>query len=285
MKNNLNLIVEFWGMWVLHKKNGGKISDLTIEFKKHSVFENAIESIKNKLGLIQTSLFNNDDDYGLIRKKALTVVYKLKKEGIGVITYDQFSEFKALKDIKGSHFFFYRGDLSLLQKDKSEFSAVIGSRKTPESYKKYLKRIPTDKIIVSGLANGADVMGHEWAMQNNKKIVVFPGTDIYNKPKTGIKKKIFEYADKNGLLLTEVFPGSNSFDKSMFLKRNKWMAQMTDSTYALYFDGMSGTLGQLTEAVKTNSSVYIPEIVLKKNKDFFGYHPHLMPIYKAAKCL
>lgn len=272
-------------MWNTHKKNGGKFNELTIEFKKHKSFDVAIQSIKNKIGLNRTSLFDTVNELELIEKESLKVIDMLEKEGIGVITYDQFHEFEALKEVKGSYFFFYKGEISILKETKKDFVAVVGSRKTPKTYEKYFDKIPKDKIIVSGLANGADLMAHEWAIDNKKQIVVFPGVDIYNKPKTGMKRTIFEYAENNGILLSEVFPGSKTFDKSMFLKRNKWMAQMTDSTYALYFKGMSGTLGELTEAIKTNSNVYIPKDVLEMNKTFFEEHKNLLPIYKGSKCL
>jgi predicted Rossmann fold nucleotide-binding protein DprA/Smf involved in DNA uptake len=135
-----------------------------------------------------------------------------------------------------------------------------------------IENVPNNKIIVSGLATGADVLGHKYAMDNNQKIVIFPAFDIYKFKPLGAKLDIYNYGLSNGVILTDVIPESNSCSKINFLKRNKWMAQMVDEAYVVYFEGMSGTLSHMLEVAKKDGIIIMSKEVLEINKSFLRGH-------------
>lgn len=274
MEDKLKSVVRFWGLWLRHKKNGGKYSELTKIMKKNSSFEQGIKEIESLVLNIDYNIFSKgiDTDIEEFEKQIKIIEQTIRERKINVITHDQFALFKSFKNIKNSLFFFYRGDVNILNDDPSDFVSIVGSRKTPDKYINWIEKVVPYKNIVSGLANGADVMGHQWAIKNNLKIVVFPGTDIYNLPKKGPKNLICQYALHNGLILSDIFPGSKSFDKSIFLKRNRWMAQLSNESYLMYFDGISGTLGQALEMAKLEKSIFMPKDVLARNKNFLEEH-------------
>lgn len=271
-EKDLKNVVKFWVIWNDYKKNKqGKYRELTSFFKEGVSFEEALNDI-HQLCYGQLDMFNSDIDFR-IEKKVDEIFELIKEENIVAITYDHFKEVPALSHIKDSNFFFLKGDLNILENDQNNFVSVVGSRKTPDSYKNWIDKVVPHKIVVSGLANGADTIAHEWAIEKNLQIVVFPGIDIYKKPaKDSTKKRIWEYAEKNGILISDTFPKSDMFDDSVFLKRNKWMAQMVIETYATYFEGISGTLGQLLEVSRKGGKVYMPIEVLNNNKEFLNNH-------------
>lgn len=271
-EQDLKNVVRFWIIWNDYKKNKqGKYRDLTSFFDSSISFEDALNKIYEKC-YGQLDMFSSDIDFK-IEKKVDEIFQAIKKEDITAITYDHFKDVPALSHVKDSHFFFLKGDLRILDKNQDDFVSVVGSRKTPITYKNWIDKVVPKKVIVSGLANGADVIAHEWAIEKNLQIIVFPGIDIYKKPvRESVKKKIWDYAEKNGVIISDIFPKSDMFDDSVFLKRNKWMAQMVIETYATYFEGLSGTLGQLLEVSRRGGKVILPTDVLAKNHEFLKNH-------------
>ena len=247
MENRLKEAVWFWSLWEKHKRtNNGTWSELTSEFKKNRTFKEALTIIENKVLDVSLNLIDGFDDSSKIElERQAKKIYKiLKRQQFTVITYDQFHKFPALKNIKNSFWFFVKGNINILSKD-DEIVSVVGSRKTPTKYFEWIESNVPKTTIVSGLAFGADLLAHEWSMKYKLPIIVFPGIDIYKTPTQPRKKAVYEYALWNGVLISDIFPGSKSFDKSIFLKRNKWMAQMVNKSYAIYFEGKSGTLSHL----------------------------------------
>ena len=266
-----------------------KWRELTSFFKNNS-FDQAIYKIENAYNIFQNQLQLEIESVTNVETQIKTRVnafyQKLKEAKINAVVSDNFQKYKALQKIKYAYFLFYIGDESILQQESRKFISVVGSRKTPNSYQKWISQnVPKDKIIVSGLANGADLMGHMNAIQNNQKIVVFPARDLLYPPQRNIEKsKVWNYALKNGIIISAIIPGTKSFDKNILLRRNKWMAQMVNKTYAVYFDGISGTLGQLLEVAKNKKGlIYMPKKVFEKNEDFLKNHKNFNLILEKVK--
>lgn len=156
---------------------------------------------------------------------------------------------------------------SILSFDVDQSFGVVGSRKTPEIYSKWLKeRMPNKKIAVSGLANGADLIGHREAIKNNKKIVVFPGFNIdWMPPKK--KMDVFSEALSNGFVASSIPPLAH-FSPGMLQKRNGEMARLTSEGYVLYINGSSGTYGYIKNMVKEGKKVFLPKNIYKDNIQF-----------------
>jgi len=263
-------IAVFWLLWNEAKKHNIKWNSLIKHFNTSSSLKEVITKCEeSNPQLFQVSLFDEKLLAWKDDEKINELLTKWKDDGIFAISCFDFRKFKLLKGIKNSHFFFIKGKLDLLSASNKAI-AVVGSRKTPKKYISWIKEnVPKDKIIVSGLAYGADTFAHLNAIDNNQEIIVFPGVDIYElKPKDIEKRKIINYALTNGLIISDRFPGSKVFDKSIFLKRNKWMAQISIDTYAPYFKGQSGTLGQLRETAILNKKIYIPKDVYDTNINF-----------------
>ena len=250
----------------LLKERGVSFNNLLRVIKEYDDVQEGSNDILKKYFSAQ-SLFENSY-IEKIKDKTDEICKGLEKMNIHVLAKEEFKNFKSLSNIKDANWFFIKGNLEILKRNQDEFVSIVGSRKTPTSYIKWIENNVPKKTIVSGLANGADVYGHEWAMKNNLDIVVFPGTDLAKAPKTGIKNKIWEYAIKKGVIISDVFPGISFFDKNGFLRRNKWMAQMSDSSFVLYFEKLSGTLSQLKETSILNKDIFLPKVVFDKNEAF-----------------
>ena len=263
-------IAAFWLFWKEAKKYNIKWGSLTKHFKTSSSLEEVIKKCEfNNPQMLQESFFEAKSTPWESDKEIDKLLTEWEEDGIFAISFFDFYKFNLLKNIKNSYFFFIKGNFELLNSKKT-IIAVVGSRKTPRTYISWIEEnIPKDKIVVSGMAFGADTFAHLNAINNNQEIVVFPGIDIYKiNPSNPHKNKIVKYALENGLLISNIFPDSKTFDKSIFLKRNKWMAQISESTYVPYFKGQSGTLGQLLETAKLNKKIYIPKDVYKTNINF-----------------
>lgn len=245
------------------------------DFSKHFelTLDNEIEKLEGALSLFDST---TSSEVSLIESRAKFFEEKLTHLGIKSLIKADFKHFPALNDIKGANWFFYRGDIEILNNSINSFVSVIGSRSTKENWKNWIKEVlPKDKIIISGLANGADTLGHQVAIENNQQIVIFPALDIseLSFPNQVAKREIINYVNSGkGLIISDIFPGSKNFDKTTFLRRNRWMAQMSSETYVVYFDGVSGTLGQMVETLKLNRKIYLPQEVLKLNKEFLDNH-------------
>lgn len=278
MENRNNLLAKFWALWE-YKSQREKVS-WTQFMKIFDNFEHLEFLIDNEIARYDgpLSLFdsNSEIESSPIMRQAVIFKERLKSEGIKSLIKSDFKHFEALKDIKDTNWFFYKGNIELLRNPKEEFVSVIGSRKTDDIWREWIRDfLPKDKIVISGLASGADVLGHKTAIEYRQKIVVFPGIDIMGLkyPNQPSKQEIVDYAlSGNGLLISDVFPGSKNFDKSLFLKRNRWMAQMSNETYVVYFNGVSGTLGQMVETLKLDRKIYLPKKVWELNKEFLDNH-------------
>ena len=206
------------------------------------------------------------------------------RHNIKSLVFDDFYLVDSLKRVKNSLFFFYVWNIKILNKSEDELISVIGSRKTPSKYENWIRNnVPKNKVIVSGLANGADCFAHKYSINLNNEIVVIPGIDIFTYNFNNIQEVILRYAKSKGLILTNIIPFSKYHSNFNYLKRNKWMAQISSETYAIFFTGQSGTLGQLYETAKLDKKIYMPKDVYNINKDFLSNHKYFNILVKKNK--
>ena len=144
---------------------------------------------------------------------------------------------------------------------------IVGSRNTPDIYSKWIReRMPNKELVISGLANGADLIGHRVAIEENKKIVVFPGFNIdWQPPKK--KMDVFNEALENGAVFSSI-PPLSVFSPGMLQKRNGEMARLSSAGYVLFVKGRSGTYGYIREMIKSKKDIYLPKNIYRDSLDF-----------------
>ncbi len=268
--NRNEIIAKYYALFSLEKN---KNSELTFyKFNKSIDSNSFIKFVESKelkiLGNIPLFSTKIQDDFDIKKNNILNF---LDQNNIKSIIKDDFHFFECFEQIKKSNFFFYEGDIDILKNNIEKFVAVIGSRKTGKDSIKWIeKNVPKDKIIVSGLAKGADTYAHLTAIKNKQKIIVFPGSDIRKKIDLP-RKKIINYAKENGVILYNFPPfEENNYQVSYFLERNRWMAQLSSETFITYFKGKSGTLSQMYEVSKKDkyNKIYIPSKVYEDNLEY-----------------
>lgn len=269
----------------------------TTSTKKISLFKvvqkyfssNVNESFTTNLEIMVRDIFRSTIiDNGIINKTYSEIKEEAKKlgthwtsKGIKSIVYSDFKHFPLLSNVKEATWLFYRGNINITKMEITNFVSVVGSRKTPTRYNEWIERVvPANKIIVSGLAGGADLLGHQYAMKNNTEIVIFPVLVLLHPQINPVKRIVYEYGIKKGVVFSEIFPGTKIASKFDFLKRNKWMAQIINETYLFYFEGISGSLGQAIEAAIQNQKIYVPKYVWIKNASFIHWHKYFNEISK-----
>lgn len=109
---------------------------------------------------------------------------------------------------------FYRGNLSLLQRNNKNI-AVVGLLNPDKDIESFERRVVSAFLnhhvtIVSGLALGCDSIAHKEALQAHGKTVAIlpsPITDILPKANVELAKEI---VDNNGLLISEYYEKAHS---------------------------------------------------------------------------
>ena len=191
---------------------------------------------------------------------------------ITAIPIEDYEKYSLLKNFGSKSVLIYiRGKqeniLKILNNNIEESFAIVGSRKTPEIYSKWIEeRMPNKNIVISGLANGADLMGHRAAIKFKKLIVVFPGFNIdWNPP---IKKMdVFNEALNNGLVISSIPPFA-PFSPGMLQTRNEQMASLTSEGYVLYMKNKSGTYGYIKKMISDNKNIFLPKNIYRDNLEF-----------------
>lgn len=157
-----------------------------------------------------------------------------------------------LRDLKYPPFvLFYKGDLSLLKKEKI---AVVGSR-IPCDYSlkatSLLVNKNNDKVIVSGLAKGIDAMAHKEA---DYSIGVLGSGIDYIYPYENID--LYMKLEKQGLILSE-YPFKVKPLSYHFPFRNRIIAALAQKVYVMQSSRRSGTVTTINEALELQKDVKV----------------------------
>ncbi len=162
---------------------------------------------------------------------------------------------------------FYYGDISLLNDDKKRY-AVVGSRECSEYSKmateKLIDELGTDKVLVSGLANGIDTVAHKKALSKGiKTIAVLPSGIDYCYPAKN--KPLYNQIKEEGLIISE-FPNISEAEKIHFPMRDRLIVALSNALIVPQVNShVSGTTIAVNLAVGNNKPVYIvPQPIFEK---------------------
>ena len=159
---------------------------------------------------------------------------------------------------------FYRGDFSLLSKDKTRV-CIVGTRR-PSVYGRRVTMdfsgnlARHDIVIVSGMARGVDSRAHEACLEaGGKTIAVMPcGLDKIYPPDN---RDLFENIEKKGLIISELTPGTDPV-RQYFPARNRILSAISDCVLVTEAGKNSGTLHTASFASNQGKEVFaVPSII------------------------
>jgi DNA processing protein len=174
----------------------------------------------------------------------------------GMISFDDKKYPKKLKEIKNPpRNLYYQGEIIY----NNPCLAVIGSRNcSPENKKKVLeiiKGLPTETVIVSGLAKGIDTFAHLAAIKSGKQtIAVLPSgiERIYPKENENLAQKII---GSNGLLISE-YPAKTRPTKYLFHPKKPNHRRTIISCFGDEAQMKSGTMHTVRFAQQQGKTIY-----------------------------
>ncbi len=167
--------------------------------------------------------------------------------------YEQIPALEAMK--KYPKELFYRGDLSLLKRNKI---SIVGSR-APNQYARHKTQELSSKLakagfcVVSGGAIGIDALAHRAAGVNNTIMVAATGAD---KRYPAINAKLIEEIESQGLVLSQ-FTDGMSATKYSFVLRNELVVALGEVLVVSYADLDSGTMRSVAFAQEMGKKIYV----------------------------
>lgn len=150
---------------------------------------------------------------------------------------------------------FYEGKIELLNRTGIGIvGARIGTNYSRVAIETVCSHLSTDKVIVSGMANGVDSMGHVSALKYGLGTIAVMGTgidDCYPKNSLYLKRKIIE----SGLVISE-YPPNHITKPYNFVQRNRIIAGLSESLIVTEAKKKSGSLITANLALENNRNVY-----------------------------
>ncbi len=158
--------------------------------------------------------------------------------------------------IDGPILFFQSGNIDLQNK---KIISIVGTRKVTSYGKSFCEKLiedlaPLHPIIVSGFAYGVDIIAHKAAMTNGLQTIACLAhgfNQIYPK----VHKKYVHKVEEHGGFITE-FWSSDSFDRNNFLKRNRIIAGLSQTTIVIESAIKGGSLVTADIANSYNREVF-----------------------------
>lgn len=240
-----------------HPKN---LEDVLEFIKKHSIYfskKSAIESLSM-------------DDLKKANEIRKQIEEKCESLGIKYISYfsDEYPiRFKKMKDTKKYDFpliLFYKGDLNLLNSEKT--CAILGTRKPSEKailigQKITKKMTESGYVIISGLAEGCDTIGHRECLNAGGKTVAIVGTGldtVFPKSNTDLLDEILQ---KDGLVISEYPVGFKGATYS-FVQRDRLQAACSDILIPIQTSIHGGTM----HAARAGINIYHNKVLVVSPK-------------------
>jgi len=187
---------------------------------------------------------------------------ELAKENIKYITWHDQNYPKFLKEISfPPYIIYYRGNIKILNDNKINQLAIVGSRKHSAYAEKIIKEIMPTLVynnikIISGLALGVDTLAHQEALNNKGLTIAILGSginyaSIYPRPNRQLAEKII---NNNGLILSE-FPPQTQPLKQNFPQRNRIISGLSQAVLVIEAKEKSGALITADYALDQNREV------------------------------
>ena len=147
------------------------------------------------------------------------------------------------------------GNLRLLEKRSI---SVIGSRSALayalEMTDFIIQQIPSDCVIVSGLAKGIDAQAHIAALKEHRKTIAVLGCGIdIVYPMSNLL--LYEQIKRDGLILSE-YPPHTQIRKHQFIARNRIIAALGESLVVMQAAQKSGTMSTVEFALNMGKEIY-----------------------------
>lgn len=177
--------------------------------------------------------------------KADKIIEDSLKQNIQIVTYLDENYPKRLKTIIDQPtVLYYKGNIECL--NKKDTVAIIGTREPTEYGIKIARNLGSsfgkrDYVVVSGLALGCDMYGHEGCLdEDGKTVAVMPcGLDtVYPAKNKLLAQKIL---DKDGCLISE-YPVKTRVFKNFFVERDRLQSGLSDGVFVIETGEKGGTL-------------------------------------------
>lgn len=177
--------------------------------------------------------------------KADKIIEDSLKQNIQIVTYLDEDYPKRLKTIIDKPtVLYYKGNIECL--NKKDTVAIIGTREPTEYGVKIARNVGSsfgkrDYVVVSGLALGCDMYGHEGCLdENGTTVAVMPcGLDtVYPAKNKPLAEKIL---DKGGCLISE-YPIKTRVFKNFFVERDRLQSGLSDGVFVIETGEKGGTL-------------------------------------------
>jgi predicted Rossmann fold nucleotide-binding protein DprA/Smf involved in DNA uptake len=182
-----------------------------------------------------------DDGWGIVSQSDDDYPYLIDGNGANIeIGYVKKGKNEGQPNKKGApEFLFYRGDISLLNKENfARNVAVIGLiNPTPEIAERehciVSELVSRGANIVSGLAFGCDRISHRTCLDNSGKTIAVLPSQINKIVPTDNTALAEEIVDRGGLLVSEYFAPPDSWNKyeaiNRFVERDRLQAYFSNS--------------------------------------------------------
>lgn len=257
---------------VLSKKIGIGSSKANDELRKSLEKAGSLENIYSD----HFSMIPVEEDVAL---KVFEKIQKFKADYDVVTCLDERYP-KVLRDFPGTPpILYFQGDLALASVEKT--IGFVGTRELfDESHRDHGRRVIRRlaksgfEVVVSGLAEGSDTLGHEAAIENGGRTIAVLGTPLnmhYPKSNAALQDEIAA----NHLVVTEYPVGIGSFG-SFFANRNRTTVALSSGGIVVARAGdKSGTQHAIRICFEQNKPVYVLENNIRessytwviKNKD------------------
>lgn len=174
-----------------------------------------------------------------------------------------------------------KGNVELLK--SKNLVSVSGSRKITEENSKWLKKafeeLPSDSVIVSGLALGTDTIAHQLALEFDlRTIAVLPTGFERITPKRNIPlaEKILE---DDGLLISEYSPNTSLKDNNQYIDRNRIIAKIGKYLIMPQCDKYSGTMHTVNFVRKQHKPIILPNNSFSGNQFIINNDKYISVIF------
>lgn len=234
-----------------------KMSDILSWLKDHRNY------FKNKKFVDEITL----KDISEANEKRKSLEAALKELQCGYITYysDEYPHsFKVIDDYP--IVIFYKGNIELLKSDK--LCSIIGTRNPSEKANEIglnisYKMTQKGYVVVSGLAEGCDSLGHRGCLNANGKTIAIVGTGLDTVyPKTNVQLQQ-DILDNGGLVISEYPIGFKGASFS-FVQRDRLQAACAECVIVIQTSVNGGTMHASKACVeKYNKDLYVvsPDLI------------------------
>ena len=202
--------------------------------------------------------------------RATEILDQCQREGIGVITYDEDSYPRALRDIqKPPMLLYYRGNLPDFNRNLCV--GFVGTRSMSaygmrQAYKMSYELASAGAFVVSGMAKGIDGVAAAAAIKAGGTTVAVLGCGVDVVYPTH-HRNLSQQIAKNGIILSEYAPGTrpNSYH---FPMRNRIISGLSQATVVVEAGIGSGSLITAKDAILQGRDVFaLPANVGSKGAD------------------